>query len=484
MEEQYKKLFHVYKSKPPIDYEVAAEETKVALGPRDFKFEYESFVPYPVATNKDFNKIIYKKQEFNRNKSKIDFNQDYDEIVDDRCRGEFKSSPAQKLLKNFMSPMTPYRSLLMYWGVGCGKTLSAVNIAEQYYDTFERRVVVVLSDNIKDNFIKQIYDINKVNQGTGTKYPDMVLNKQLLTKDLLEAKINEIIKKRYEFMGYKKLAIYMETLKKQIKEQIRDPVDPSRLPEIELRRKNQYYEILRDRFSNRLMIIDEAHNLRLPSEEGKKQISTAFLEFMGIVENVKLVLMTATPMYNIADEIVWMMNLMLTNDRAKTIKRADLFDKESNLTPNGKIILKEASRGYVSYMRGENPYSFPFRLVRSDTDPKDPRILKIYPTKDIYGEIIPDELKIKFLEILTSNMSDYQYEVYNSFKKKIKKDSVFEEELPVDAPEEAGEDETNDVQNTMQISNIVYPCDKTAWHANARLTYGRVGFNNCFQKKI
>lgn len=694
MEQLYQELLNIYKTKSSIEYEKRTEEARKDLVDKDFRFEYESFVPYPSYKNNKFNETIYKKQEFFRNKSLWESDKDYDAVVQDKCSGEFRATSNQKFIKNFMSPITSYKSLLIYHDVGTGKchafntpilmadgsikmvqdiqvndelmgddskprkvlslaqgedmmynisqshgetycvnsehilvlkdsnddiheievqdylkisrfakaqlfgysepvhfpdrattkepyeaalehftnipeeylknslkkrfcylislirnygaymsdkivinavskdltylartlgfsvviqdnktilhkdsksiitvtptkidkyygfvldgnhryllgdctvthnTCTAVNIAEQYYDTFEKRVLVILSGNIEENFKKQIYDINKLEQCTGTKYPDMVLDKHLFKKEELEKKIDNIIKQRYEFVGYKELAIYMENRKKTIDEQIKNP---DNLPELNEKRKMTFTELLRERFSNRLIIIDEAHNLRLPSETGKKQISTAFLEFMQLIENVKIVLMTATPMYNTADEIVWMINLLLTNDRRKTIKRADLFDKNSNLTENGKKILKEVSRGYVTYMRGQNPYSFPFRLFPSINNPKDPNILTYYPQKDIYGENIPEELKIKFLEIITSKMSDYQYDIYNSFKKKIERASLRDDDDAEEVDENAA---NNDVQNTMQLSNVAYPV--LDWQTTPTLTYGLKGFNNCF----
>ncbi len=262
----------------------------------------------------------------------------------------------------------------------------------------------------------------------------------------------------------------IEDLEKQINEQI---PNPQNLESLNIRRKHEFTERIRKEYSNRLMIIDEAHNLRLPSENGHKQISTAFQKLLQTVENVKLVMMTATPMYNTADEIVWLMNLLLTNDKRDTIKRSDIFDKDANLTDEGRKLLRDVCRGYVSYMRGENPYTFPFRLFPNVNNAKDPNILTTYPKLDIYGQKIPE--KIKFLEIITSKMSKYQKEVYDHFKSKITK--VKDEDYDDDIPEEMIEN--NDVQNTMQISNVVYPAIE--WDKNPKITYGSRGFKNCFQ---
>ena len=109
-------------------------------------------------------------------------------------------------------------------------------------------------------------------------------------------------------------------------------------------------------------------------------------------------------MFNTATEIVWTLNMLLTNDKRPTIKTTDIFDKDGNLVNPEK--LRESARSYISYMRGENPLTFPFRIWPSMCNPKDNLLLKQYPEKDIYGQII--KKPIQKLEIISSYMSTYQ----------------------------------------------------------------------------
>ena len=297
-----------------------------------------------------------------------------------------------------------------------------------------------------DNFKKQIYDSTKLsNQCTGDTYPNQIFDK---TPETLDRKINTLIKERYKFMGYKELANFLEKLK-QNKSTI------------------EYQELIHEYFSNRLIIIDEAHNLRVPSETGTKVISEAFLELLKYVENTKLILLTATPMFNTATEIVWTLNMLLTNDKRPTIKTTDIFDKDGNLININK--LRDASRSYISYMRGENPLTFPFRIWPSMCNSKDPLILKNYPTKDIYGHKIKKQ--IQKLEIITSYMSTYQRKVYDYFKKKLK--------VEVDTELDDDNNNNNDLKNTMQVSNVVYPNPD---FTNIKQSYGSIGFEANFQK--
>ena len=80
---------------------------------------------------------------------------------------------------------------------------------------------------------------------------------------------------------------------------------------------------------------------------------------------MKLVLLSATPMYDNSTEIIFILNLMLMNDKRPLIKSKDVFDAKGNLTLDGRDILIKKSRGYISYLRGENILKFPKRLYPS-----------------------------------------------------------------------------------------------------------------------
>ena len=60
----------------------------------------------------------------------------------------------QKLLRDYMQNNSPYRGLLLYHGLGSGKTCSAIEIAENLKT--ERNIVVLLPASLKTNFIENI----------------------------------------------------------------------------------------------------------------------------------------------------------------------------------------------------------------------------------------------------------------------------------------------------------------------------------------
>jgi hypothetical protein len=94
------------------------------------------------------------------------------------------------------------------------------------------------------------------------------------------------------------------------------------------------------------------------------------LALVKYADNMRLLFLSATPMFNDAKEIIWLLNLMRVNDRRPKIYAKDIFDSDNNLLiVNGKEIgkqrLQEASIGYVSFVKGENPYTFPYRIFPS-----------------------------------------------------------------------------------------------------------------------
>jgi hypothetical protein len=90
-------------------------------------------------------------------------------------------------------------------------------------------------------------------------------------------------------------------------------------------------------------------------------------------------------MYNTYKEIIFMLNLLLMNDKKATIVASDIFDRDGSITEKGAARLSAIAQRYVSFMRGENPISFPVRLF-----PQVPS-LPAYPTMDPRGSPLPSQ---------------------------------------------------------------------------------------------
>jgi hypothetical protein len=85
---------------------------------------------YPNLDDPNFNIKIEKRKEFNDTKYDGEA-KDIVEQAEKLCGADFELMPHQSFVKNFLSFQTPYNSLLLFHGLGTGKTCSAIGITEE-----------------------------------------------------------------------------------------------------------------------------------------------------------------------------------------------------------------------------------------------------------------------------------------------------------------------------------------------------------------
>jgi hypothetical protein len=388
--------------------EIKAELAKLDLSHADVAKPAadRTYVPYPWYDDVNFNRRIHDKREFYEHRSKpVPKGSTVEALWDDSCNMKtFELTPVQLIIRNFMSPRTPYSSLLLFHQTGVGKTCTAVTVAESF-DEMKNRVLVITSPGLATGFRRNIYDVDRVplredgsydfetvTQCTGLKYSDRIRDRHLLTKEQLEARVAGMIRAKYDIMGPGKFAHIVARM-----------LPHSGAP------SEAAVEAVRKMFGNRVIIVDEAHHLR---GDDKKRVTPALKRVLSLVDNVKLVLMTATPMFNRAADIMDLLNLLRANDKLKPLRVQDLFDRLGRLKPGGDAILRDACRGYISYMRGENPFSFPLRLGPTANADKAVLGSKDVPVVDIKGHPIDRADRLRELEIVGSVMGPVQYAAY------------------------------------------------------------------------
>ena len=403
---------------------------------------------YPEIGDPNFSLKIARKKEFNQYKiNNEEWNSGNLGDISKKCSWT-DLSQTQKFLQNFISPMTPYNGLLLFHGVGVGKTCSSITIAEGMKDYLEERkkkVYVLLKPTIRENFKRSIIDLNKLNMGddnqcTGDNYFDemgksFVGKKIKKAEDLkkLERKANKIINRYYDFFGYGEFV----NIFKQIDNSIKVKDKKERL--IILQKK------LKDKFADSVIIIDEAHNITprdkgyegiktkkirggsyfkggsyndfteglvlTKSEQDGKEVSGILMKIIKMVDDMKIILLSATPMYNEASEIVYLLNLLLANDNKPLLNAKKMFNN-GKITDEGKKILQNKIPGYVSYLRSENPINYPYKLVPTGRDILNKEDI---PTLDMKGNIIPMDKRISHMSFVNCPMSDIQLEIYQKY---------------------------------------------------------------------
>jgi hypothetical protein len=158
----------------------------------------------------------------------------------------------QAFTKFYLRPESPYRGLLLYHGLGVGKTRSAISICE-----FNKKdVVVLLPASLIENFK------NEVNQVTKNK-PSV----------------------NYEYISYN--GLNMKLLNKIV------PKDDNS----------------QSIFHNKTVVIDEYHNFITSVKNGSLLCGRVYKALLSDI-SVKLICLTGTPIINVPNEIAYSLNLI------------------------------------------------------------------------------------------------------------------------------------------------------------------------------
>jgi hypothetical protein len=413
---------------------------------RDYKDEFQY---YPDIYEEDISDKLLAKEELRRHIIPSEVG-----TISDKCDSKFfELAPHQLFLKNLLSPNTQYRGILIFHGVGVGKSCSGISIAENFKDVYgdlENRIIILASQNIQIGWRKTIFDPRKGdNQCTGEEYYYDTNSEDKMSFNDKTAK--KKIKRYYELHGY---AAFANRVKKLIEAKT-NAIQDARGKYLKM------VETIESTFSNRVLIIDEVHNIRTEEGDIKSRDTIKYIELViKHSKNLRLILLTANPMYNISSEIVWILNMLLLNDNRTLISEKDIFDGGGNV--KNIEYLKDKCKGYISYLRGENPISFPIRLYPNHDKErllKSPGILI-----DIFGNEISREKRLSFLELYCSPLVNHQKNIYASEASKysgLKNLRIEDEGL------------------LLQLSNIVYPGDSD----DPKDLYGEGGLMNCMNKK-
>ena len=416
---------------------------------------------FPHLDDPDFNAKLVNKKEFNDLKTDINL-YDVEERSDQLCgeKKHFEVLPHQQFVKNFLSSQTPYNGLLLFHGLGTGKTCSGISIAEEMRNYLKqmginKRIIIVASPNVQENFKLQLFDkrnlkningIWNLESCTGNKFLKEInpMNMKGLNENNIEKMVKRIINKNYLFMGSEQFSNYIyKTITKE---------DGDGKPRIELSEAQQEKAIKRE-FSNRLVIIDEIHNIKTVKDIPEKKTTQNILKLVTFADNLKLLLLSATPMFNKPEEIVWLLNVLNKNDKRSTINPSEIFDSDSNLLVKkreevGKNKLIQKSRGYISYVRGDNPYTYPFRIY--PTMFQSENTMKTYPKPTTQLNGIPIIQSIEFSDLFVRRMMRYQENVYNY---------ILSENLPVIEKSKGGLG-YHLLGSPLQALGIVYPSQR------------------------
>lgn len=329
------------------------------------------FIPmYPDITDENFSYEIARKKEF------------YDSRLP-RKNVPVKPGqllPQQQFFQRFFAPDSPYSEALVDHGLGSGKTCTASAVVEmnKYRELSNKpspkALILVKSDNLARQFRQEVANI--------------------CTRNIYAPKLSKEEEEKLKTRG---VDISSEAKERRLRSSISKTYEISTWETFLLNLPNNQSTI-RKRFNNRVIIIDEAHNLRIQS--GKKQKTSMYnrmWEFLHNIQNCKILLLTGTPIWDQTNEISSIMNLILPkNDQLSTGKSFDkeFFDDDGKLTDEGKTKLKEKWRGRISFLRSETTTAI----------------------KQEQGQVKP---WLEYIKIYPNGMSDFQYKGSTEARSKI-----------------------------------------------------------------
>jgi len=367
----------------------------------------KQFIYYPQPTDPDFYDKIYHKKEFYLNRQHL-LSKETLKNPDDLCRQKekFKLLPQQQFLKNLISPDTPYNNILVFWSTGVGKTLGALSVAEGFKDYIRTmnengipaKIYIISNTEAKNNFKDTLLrPCDKDNTYITPKECEELDELSKSQNPVLQAKYYEKEKRIYKrlsnkkYDGYYKFMSYKKFQNKTLGEFSHLHTTPSG------KVKRKYRPPTKGAIKNidhSILIVDEAHNIT----ENDRGRAVEYIYKKS--KNVRLVLMTATPMMHKAYEIVPLLKILRLGT-GEHLQMNDIFEgpKFSKLKPDGLEKIKKISTGYVSYLRGLNPYSFPERI--------DEGVIPKFKS-------LPANMQLIYTPIVRCVMDNYQYATYKN----------------------------------------------------------------------
>jgi len=294
---------------------------------------------------------------------------------------DFKLLMHQKIVRDYLNLYTPYRGLLLYHGLGSGKTCTSIAIAEGMKS--DKRICIMTPASLKMNFFSELKkcgdDLYKKNQywefisTEGNPSYVGILSRALSLPPsyITEHKGAWLVNINNEPNFAKLTTNEQKLVDEQLNAMIRNKYSDINYnaPNIEkqidiLATKNN----TKNPFDNSVVIIDEAHNFvsRIVNKiKVKDSISYKLYEYLLSAKNAKVVLLTGTPIINYPNEIGILYNILRGYIKTWTIpvswEKKETLNEDTiyNMLDDAKI----KTYDYISFTDNKltitrNPYGF------------------------------------------------------------------------------------------------------------------------------
>lgn len=395
-----------------------------------------------------------------------------------KTSGDFSLLTHQKIVRDYMNLYTPYRGLLLYHGLGSGKTCTSIAIAEGMKDS--KNIIIMTPASLRANYIGELkkcgdllYKKNQFWEWISTeenpealKTISAVLNLPQeyirrhggaffvntkkrsnydelsdTNKRVLEEQLNEMIKHKYQFINYNGLrAKRLEEMTSGFTKNI---------------------------FDNNVVIIDEAHNFislivnKLKKEKpipetkrGEKErlplnLSVKLYELLLSAKNARIILLSGTPVINYPNEFGILFNILRGYIKTWRIPLNVQTNKKIDRNSLSEMLMGEKTLDYLDYSPSSkmltitrNPFGFKNKIKKesgyqgvSNTkktesgevefetdfisdDDFERRIISILKRNDI--DVIPNGIEIKYKKALPDTFDEFMTRYVDETDRKLK----------------------------------------------------------------
>ena len=306
---------------------------------------------------------------------------------------EFNMLEHQKIVRDYLNILTPYRGCLLYHGLGSGKSCSSIAIAEGMKN--DKNIIVMTPASLRTNYIEELKkcgdEMYKKNQ-----YWEFIEAK---SSEIIES-LSSVLKLPVKYIKDNNGAWLVDTRKqpnydtktsgekklidKQLDEMINYKykfINYNGLRNSHLQALSENYTI--NPFDNKVIIIDEAHNfvsriVNKLKKSKKKTLSTILYEFLMNASNCKIVLLSGTPIINYPNEIAVLFNILRGYIKTFEFNVVIKDNTKINIDTFIKLFKKENAYMYLDYIDYKpstskltvtlNPFNFASELANDIYD--------------------------------------------------------------------------------------------------------------------
>ena len=239
----------------------------------------------------------------------------------------------QKIVSDYLNLYTPYRGLLLFHGLGSGKTCSSIAIAEGMKS--QKKIYVMTLASLKANFFNQMKEcgdpIYRLDQFWEFISIDGKPDYVSLLSNILSIPESSVKKRKGAWMVNITKESNFDTLSDDDKKNLNDQVDEmirskyidvnyNGLLETNIDSKlkipdGTFKSGKENPFDNSVVVIDEVHNfvsmiVNKIRDKKKKSISYQLYEYLMSATNARVVLLSGTPIINYPNEIGVLFNIL------------------------------------------------------------------------------------------------------------------------------------------------------------------------------